>query len=1507
MSPASQSVSCQSCAQSNPPVARFCGRCGWALATDVACATCGTSNPVANTFCHACGVPLAGELARRRDLGPTAAADDGPAPPAALPASFAAGRYRVLCFLGEGSRKRVYRAHDERLDRDVAIALIKTAGLDGSGRTRVQREAQAMARLGDHPHIVTVFDIGEEAGQPFIVSQYMAGGSLEGLLRRAPADDSADPAAAAAGTAALPRHLPIEHALRIAGQIAQALEHAHAREVLHRDLKPGNVWLTADGSAKLGDFGLALALDRSRLTQEGMMVGTATYMPPEQALGRSIDARADLYGLGAVLYEMVTGRPPFLGDDAVAVISQHLNTAPVAPSWHNPAVPLDLEALIMQLLAKAPEDRPATASLVFEALAAIERASTTLAGSTAPGLAVNANPLDRMAAGAFVGREAAMHELRAGLEAALSGRGQLLLLVGEPGIGKTRTAEELATYARVRGAQVLIGRCYEGEGAPAYWPWVQVLRSYVQERDPAILRSELGSGAADIAQIVSEVRERLPDLPPPAALEPEQARFRLFDSITAFLKNAANRQPLVVIIDDLHWADKPSLLLLQFLARELSSSRLLVLGTYRDVELRRQHPLSHSLGELAREQLSRRILLRGITAGDVARYLELTAGKVAPAALVNAVYRETDGNPFFVTEIARLLIAEGRLDAEGRDAEWGITIPQSVREVVGRRLDRLSERCNQLLTIASVMGREFSLSALERVSELPAEQLIENLEEAMAARIITELPRAVGRYSFAHALVRETLYGELTTTRRVRLHRQIAAVLEEFYAANPESHMAELAYHFYEAAPGGDVERAIAYATRAAERATALLAHEEAVVHYERALQALELQPPIGGRRRCELLLALGDAQRYAGDFAKAREAFRAAASVARTLGSNESFARAAIGFSEEWVQAGALDQTAIELLEEALATLPDADSALRAQAMARLAAHLYWTEARDRIVAVSQAAVEMAQRVGDPAALARTLSMRQMVLWNPLNVEELLAAANQIMHLAEVGGDQNLRPIGHEWRLLALLQLGDITAADREIETHRRLAKELRLPIHLWLATEWAAMRALLDGRFVEAEGCITEALALGQRLRPEDTYQSYAVQMLILRREQGRIQELEETVQRMVTQYPHLPAWRCALAYLYAELGREAEARAEFERLAANDFAALRPDLLWVISVSLLAEVCALLGDADRAETLYRLLLPYAGRNVIIGGCLVCVGCASHSLSLLAFTRGQLALAFEHMDDALAMHARLKSRPLLAQSQHDYALLLLARSQPGDRERALELAGEALETAQALGMRALVTAVTTLKLRAQGISATDFTTSIDSVASSVQRRRPDLRRHVARDGTVTLMFSDMEGFTQMTERLGDREAHRVIRAHNAIVRRQLAAHDGAELELQGDGFLLAFADPERGLRCAIAIQRAFAGYNERYAQRPIRVRIGLHTGEAIAEADRFFGKTVILAARIAAQAAGDEILVSAALKELISGRCEIAFDGQREVQLKGLSGSYTLHRVNWRTPAAA
>jgi predicted ATPase len=408
----------------------------------------------------------------------------------------------------------------------------------------------------------------------------------------------------------------------------------------------------------------------------------------------------------------------------------------------------------------------------------------------------------------------------------------------------------------------------------------------------------MGPGVADIAQVIPEVRERLPDVPTPPGLEPEHARFRFFDSFTRFLKTAAQRQPLLLTLDDLHWADTPSLLLLQFLARELRNARLLVIGAYRDPVLNRQHPLLQTVGELVRTPGSQSLPLQGLSEQEVAQFIG-GRGLQPAETLVSAIYKETEGNPFFLTEVVHLLASRGSQSAiSSLQSATDLPIPQGVRAAIARRLQALSAEGQQVLTLAAVLGREFDVEALETVGTslkpIPTgDRLLEVLEEAVAARLIAEVPQTVGRYSFSHALIRETLYEELPTLRRVQLHRQISEALEKLYegkSTSPASTrsgqmLAELAYHFFQATQGTqEVDKAITYAIRAGERAMAVLAYEEAALHYERALHAFTRKEPQDALQRCELLLALGEAQKKARDSQRARETFAQVAELARTL-----------------------------------------------------------------------------------------------------------------------------------------------------------------------------------------------------------------------------------------------------------------------------------------------------------------------------------------------------------------------------------------------------------------------------------------------------------------------------------------------------------------------------------------------------------------------------------------------------------------------------------------------
>jgi predicted ATPase len=547
----------------------------------------------------------------------------------------------------------------------------------------------------------------------------------------------------------------------------------------------------------------------------------------------------------------------------------------------------------------------------------------------------------------FVGRQAELAALTADLDAAAGGPGGVVLLAGEPGIGKTRLAEELAAKATARGALVLWGRCWEGEGAPAFWPWIQLVRGYVQASDPAALRHDVGAGAADIAQLVPAVRDLVPDLPAPPPTEPEAARFRLFDSLAGFLRAAAARRPLLLVLDDLHWADVPSLALLRFVGRELEGAGLLVVGIYRHAEVDGGQALLGTIADLTRGRGCRRLLLGGLDQRDVASFVALVAGVAPPPGLAAAVYRRTDGNPFFVTEVVRLLASKGGLDPGHAGSPWVAAggLPEGVKAVVAERLARLSDDCHRVLEVAAVVGRDFQLRALQPASGLATERLLGLLEEAEAARVIASVPGGLGRWRFAHALVREVLYEGLPAARRVGLHGRVGEALEAVYAADPGPHLAELAHHFVTAAPGGQemVARAVQVASLAGRRALELLAWEDAAGLFERALAALELAERPDQRERCELLLALGEARMAASDVAAARAAYQQAGELARRIAAPELLARANLGLGLAFT-AGIVDPVEVGLLEEALVALGEGDSLLRARVLARLARALLFT-----------------------------------------------------------------------------------------------------------------------------------------------------------------------------------------------------------------------------------------------------------------------------------------------------------------------------------------------------------------------------------------------------------------------------------------------------------------------------------------------------------------------------------------------------------------------------------
>ena len=640
-----------------------------------------------------------------------------------------------------------------------------------------------------------------------------------------------------------------------------------------------------------------------------------------------------------------------------------------------------------------------------------------------------------------------MAELTSTLEEALSGQGRLVMLVGEPGIGKTRTTQELASYAESRGAQVFWGRCYEDEGTPPYWPWVQTMRSYVQQASREQLTAEIGSGAAAIAEIVPEILGKLPGLETPPALDPEAARFHLFDSITTFLKNAAQNQPLMMVLDDLHWADRSSLLLLEFLARELGEARILLVGCYRDTDLSRQHILTETLAQLSREPVFRRQVLRGLSQDDLGEFINLTTGVQLPQNLNDTLFAHTEGNPFFMTEIIRLLSESGELTAEHIGTPEGIKIPAGVREVIGQRLNRLSERCNEVLTTASIIGREFDFRLLNILNgEIFEEQLLQSVQEAVSFHLIEEVPGRMDRYQFVHALVQQTLTEEVTTSRNVRLHARIAEALEQLYAADVEAQAAELAYHYSEAEAVLGTERLGHFSRIAGERALAAYAFDEALVFLSRALEVREGEtgPHLAERATDEdtaaILLALGYAQAALDQINDALTSFHRAFDLYTSMGNVPKAVEIA-----SYGHSGYLIPGMSDVMPRAL-DLVDPDSHDAGNILANYGYALGATgDGLDSGLAALERALAISKHENDKVLEARTQANMANVYGFHLHWEECLNAGSRAIELCMALDDFQSEMRARIWVATAFIANGDPEQASFHSEHMLELAERRR------------------------------------------------------------------------------------------------------------------------------------------------------------------------------------------------------------------------------------------------------------------------------------------------------------------------------------------------------------------------------------------------------------------------------------------------------------------------------
>jgi len=904
----------------------------------------------------------------------------------------------------------------------------------------------------------------------------------------------------------------------------------------------------------------------------------------------------------------------------------------------------------------------------------------------------------------FVGREAELAQIKRALELARAGHGQIVAVVGEAGVGKSRLFFEFHAIVQP-GCLVLETLSVSHGKASAYLPLIDLLKNYfdIIPDDDARKRREKIAGKTLILDRaledtlpyifnLLEVTESDQDqIVQPARMDPEIRRRRTLDAIKRLLLRESFNQPLIVIFEDLHWLDDGSLALLNLLADSIGTARLLMLVNYRP-------EFTHTWGNKT-YYTQLRLNPLGKESGEEMLNALLGDGRDL-VALKRVIIEKTEGNPFFMEEIIQELFEQGALLRNGSiklaKSLSTIQIPATVQAVLASRIDRLPPEQKDLLQTLAVIGKEFPLRLVTEVSGKTDDELQRLLSELQIAEFIYEQPAiAYVAYVFKHALSQQVAAGSALLERRRVLHERVARVLETQFPEMVDTQPELIAHHYTEAGLGAE---AISHWQRAGERALHRWANVEALSHLRRGLELLGSLPdaPDGHRpardaQRYSLLLALGKAQWLASEFFEARETLRHAAAAASSLGSWEGLVRVALELVYITHLFGLPAPEAVLLLEQALPQLGAEDSPLKASALGGLARYLGYTGEREKLMVYAPQAIAMARRLGDPELISYSLLGMFYSLIGPEHAEERLAMATEMLELAQAANAILQATHGMYWRVYCLLELGEMAEADAQIDVWERASQELNSPFHFLLIAVSRTMQALTRGRFDDCELLAQQAFEIGQRLQIENASGLYGLQMFALRREQGRLKEVEPLIRVFLQEYSAAAAWRPGLAVIYSELGRTADARAEFEKLAEHDFADLPRDAVWMGTMTYMVDICTFLEDRARAELLYQILLPFAGRNTVFSGAAVCYGALSRYLGALAATLERWDEAVRHFEDAIAMNARMQARPWLAHTQYQYAAMLLARNQSGDRDKAAALLDAALATARELGMHAL------------------------------------------------------------------------------------------------------------------------------------------------------------------------------------------------------------------------
>jgi DNA-binding SARP family transcriptional activator/predicted ATPase len=890
----------------------------------------------------------------------------------------------------------------------------------------------------------------------------------------------------------------------------------------------------------------------------------------------------------------------------------------------------------------------------------------------------------------FVGRTGELGRLEDLWEEAAAGRPHIALIVGDPGMGKTRLATELAQRVHdSAGARVLYGRADE-HGTRSYQPFVEALRHWAINTPTEELQNSrsLAQHAPMLATLVPEITVRLPKRP--EVERGEVARDVLFDAVIATLSEIASSRPTLLVIDDLHWADQGTLLMFRQLARSPHRARLMILTTLRETEP--SDTLAETLADLGRERLFERLRLGGLGPNETAALVESIQGRSSPD-LAQAMHAETGGNPFLVEALVRHLVEHGESGDQvdkadgrpGRKAIYAGGVPSLVQEAVAHRTSELGEDAERVLEVASVVGRESESELLTEVSDLRSDEVVSALESAVTAGLLIDVPGALDRYAFAHSVFRETVYSGLAKARRTVLHKRLAQALERRHGDDPR-HVSELARHFSRAGPAA-APKALEYCVRAGAAALGAFSYEDAIEHYERALVAIEMAGSGDEDLRCEVLLALGEAEWRAGHVEDARETFGRAARIARSTADAEVLGRAALGFcGNGWERFGEPDAEARQLLEGAVAADPQ-DPALRAKLTARLAELVHSEGDRQRAEDLSDEAIEIAGSSGDRAALCTALIGRWYAVLRPDGLEERRQLVEELLALCETLHDRDLTLHAQSLRARVAAESGDTEALSAAVTEHAMLSDQTKQAGYQMHSRAFRATRALIRGRFDEVESLVSEVIELGMLAQSPGALHYSTLELVSLHWERARLEQVEQLLEG-VQERSGAPVWRAVMALVHGEMGDSERARVELDELAENRCAALPFDDNWLGAVACLAASCARLGYSERAGELFELLEPYRGHFIVVGAGATCLGPVSHFLGLLAALQADWPRAVQLLEEAAESSRAAGSEPWLAYAQFRLGLALRARGGEGDGQRADRLIAESRAIAERLDM---------------------------------------------------------------------------------------------------------------------------------------------------------------------------------------------------------------------------